>query len=115
VQVLQIDSHFLLRARLCGEIQFELWWKLVFGVLFLREEDPPKTAISMNLDPQSLRIGRTIRFSGELREIELDVVPTVLEPERHRADIGLDPRFGLKVGSSESPANVLVVEYLDFE
>ena len=44
----------------------------------------------MNSDPQSLYIVTPIGSSGEIREIELNLIPSFVEPHGHGANKGLD-------------------------
>lgn len=69
----------------------------------------------MDLYSKSLDIVRSIRAPGKIREIELDLVPALIEPHRHSTDKRLDPGSGLIVRSSEPAPDVLIVEDLHFE
>ena len=52
---------------------------------------------------------------GEVRQVELDLIPALVQPHGHCADEGLYPRGGLVVAGSEPPPHVLVVQNLDLE
>ena len=69
----------------------------------------------MDGDAQGLDVVATICPAGEVAEIELNLVPPLVEPHRHGADKGLNSSGRLVVTSPETPADVLVVEYLHFE
>ena len=65
--------------------------------------------------PEGLNVVGTVGSAGEIRQVELNLVPAFIEAHGHRADEGLDTRRGLIVGRAESTADVLVIEDLDFE
>ena len=65
--------------------------------------------------PEGLNIVGTVSSSGEIRQVELDLIPALIESHGHCADERLDTSGRLIVGSSESTTHVLVIEYLDLE
>ena len=65
--------------------------------------------------PEGLNIVGTVSTTGEIRQVELDLVPAFIQSHGHGADERLDTGGGLVVGGSESTSNVLVIENLDFE
>ncbi len=69
----------------------------------------------MNLDSKRLDIIGSVGSSREVREVELDLVPALIESHGHRTDEWLYACSGLVVTGSEPPANVLVVKNLHFE
>ncbi len=69
----------------------------------------------MNLDAQCLDVVGAVRAAGEVGQVELDLVPALVEAHRHRADEGLDARRRLVVGRAEAAAQALVVEDGDLE
>lgn len=69
----------------------------------------------MDLNSESLNIISSIRSSGEIAEIELDLVPSLIKPHGHGADEWLDSGGGLIVGSSKSSSYVLIIKDLDLE
>ena len=84
----------------------------------------------MDLNSQSLNIVRSVCSSGEVGQVELDLVPPFIESHGHGADewlysgCGLQERLGrmrrweegyLIVGSSESSSDVLVIKDLNFK
>ena len=66
----------------------------------------------MNLNSQGLDVICTVRSSGEIGKIELNLIPTFIESHGHGADEGLDSGGALVVGGSEAAAHVLVVQHL---
>ena len=52
---------------------------------------------------------------GEVRQVELYLVPALVQSHRHRADERLHPGGGLVVAGSEPSPHVLVVQDLDLE
>ena len=69
----------------------------------------------MDLDSQSLNVVCAIRSPREIGQVELDLVPALIQSHWHCADKGFDSRCRLVVGGPEAPANILVVENLNFE
>merc|ERR1719336_976073 len=95
--------------------QLELDGQLVLGVEAIGEVDPPNSAVGVNLDLQSLNVVGAVSSPREVRQVELNLVPPVVQTHRHRADEGFHPGCGLVVGSSESSSDILVVKDLYFE
>ena len=69
----------------------------------------------MDLHTQGLDIVGAVGSAGEIRQVELDLVPSLVETHRHRADEGLHTGGALIVARTESTSDILVVEDLDFE
>ena len=69
----------------------------------------------MDLDSEGLYIVGTISSSGEIRQVELNLIPAFIESHGHGTDEGLDSGCGLVVGGSEPTSNTLVVQDLHFE
>ncbi len=69
----------------------------------------------MDGDPQGLDIVAAVGSAGEVGQVELDLVPALVQPHGHGTDEGLDAGGGLVVGGSEPPAHVLVVQHLHLE
>ena len=65
--------------------------------------------------PERLDIVGTIGSSCEIGQVELNLIPALIESHGHCADEGLDTSGGLVIGSSESTAHILVIEHLHFE
>ena len=69
----------------------------------------------MDLDAESLNVVRTVRTTGEVGQVKLDLVPALIKTHGHRADEGLDTRCRLVIGGTEASAHVLVIEHLHLE
>ena len=95
--------------------KLELWWELVFGVESVGEIDSSDSAVSVDLNSKGLYVVGTVSSSGEIRQIELNLIPSLIKSHRHGANERLDTGGGLIVGSTESSADVLVIKNLDFE
>ena len=95
--------------------KFELWWELVFGIESVWEINSSNSAVSMNLNSESLYVVGTVSSSGEIRKIELNLIPSLIQSHWHCADEWLNSGGGLIVGGSESPSNTLVIQYLHLE
>ena len=65
--------------------------------------------------PERLDIVGTIGSSCEIGQVELNLIPALIESHGHCADEGLDTRGGLVVRGAESTAHVLVIEHLHLE
>ena len=79
------------------------------------QETMKAAAIIHEYLPEGLNIVGTVGTTGEIGQVELDLVPAFIQSHGHGADERLDTGGGLVVGSSESASNVLVIENLDFE
>jgi len=69
-------------------------------------------SINTDLDAECLDVVGAVRPPREVREVELDLVPAVIESHRHRTDKRLHTRRALVVAGAESPTHVLVVQNL---
>ena len=98
-----------------GQEQFEFWGQLVFGLESVGEVNSTDSAISVNLDSEGFDVVGTVSTSGEVGEIELNLVPAFVESHGHGTDERLNTGSGLIVGGAESSADVLVIEHLHFE
>ena len=70
---------------------------------------------SAHLDSKRLNVVGSIGTSGKVRQVELDLVPAVVESHGHGANERLDARRALVVARAEASPHVLVVEHLHFE
>ena len=69
----------------------------------------------MDLDPESLNIIGAVRPPGEVCQVELDLVPALVQSHGHGADEGLDSGGGLVVAGSEPPPHILIIQNLNLE
>ena len=69
----------------------------------------------MDLNSESLYVVCTVSSSGEIRQVELNLIPSLVESHRHGANERLDSCGGLVVGSSESSSYALVIQDLHLE
>ena len=95
--------------------KLELWGELVFGVESVGEIDSSDSAVSVDLNSKGLYVVGTIGSSSEIRQVELNLIPTLIKSHGHRADEWLDSSGRLVVGSSESSSDTLVIKYLNLE
>jgi len=65
--------------------------------------------------PQCLNIICSVSTSGEIRQVELNLVPTLIKSHGHGANEWFDTGGALIVGGAETSADILVVEDLHFE
>ena len=83
-----------------GEVELELCGELLLAVEPVGEVDAADAAVGVDLDPQRLHVVGAVRPPGEVRQVELDLVPALVQPHRHRADKRLHPGRGLQVQMS---------------
>ena len=95
--------------------ELEFWGELVLGVESIGEIDSSDSAVSMNLNSEGFYVVSTIGPSGEIRQVELNLIPALIKSHGHCANEWLDSGSGLIVGGSESTSNALVIEDLHFE
>ena len=110
--------------RVCGKLPIllgnghqktELRWKLVLGIQAVGEVDPTDATIGVDLNAQGLDVVGAIRPTRKVAQIELDLVPTLVQPHGHGADEGLDARRRLVVGGTEPTSDVLIIQNLNLE
>lgn len=65
--------------------------------------------------PEGLDVVGTVGTTSEIGQVELNLVPSLIESHGHSADERLDTGGGLVVGGSESASDVLVIQHLHFE
>ena len=95
--------------------KFELWWKLILGVKSIREVDSSNSAVGVDLNSESFYIVCTVSSSCEIRQVELNLVPALIQSHWHGTDEWLDSGGRLIVGGSESSSDTLVIQNLNFE
>jgi hypothetical protein len=92
--------------------ELELWWELVLGVQSVGEIDSSNSAVSMNLNSKSLYVVGSVSSPGEIGQVELNLIPALIESHGHCADEWLHSGSGLVVGGSEPTSDTLIIEYL---
>ena len=98
-----------------GQEELELGRELVLGVESVGEVDSSDSAVRVDLYSQGLDIVGTVGSPREIGQVELNLVPSLVESHGHGTDEGFDPGSRLVVGGSESTPHALVVEDLDLE
>jgi len=69
----------------------------------------------MDLHPQRFDVVCAVGAAREVRQVELDLVPALVQAHRHRANERLHAGGRLVVGRPESPPHVLIVKNLHLE
>lgn len=69
----------------------------------------------MDGNPQRLDIVTPVSPTGEVREIELDLVPSLIKAHGHCANEGLHSCSRLVVAGPKPSADIFVIEYLHLE
>ena len=93
-------SEIACQSYLHWKVQFKFRWEFLFGVQAIREIYPPKAAICMDLNTQSLNIVGAIGPPGIISQIQLNLIPTLVQSQWHSAYIWLylsEPRNSNKV------------------
>lgn len=65
--------------------------------------------------PKRFNVVCSVSSSGEVRQVELNLIPTLVESHGHRANEWLHSGGALVVRCSESSPHILVIEHLHFE
>lgn len=109
------NCSLALRFTSNGQEQLELWWKLIFSVESVWEIDSPDSAVGMNLNSQGLYVVGTVRSPCEIWQVELNLVPALIQSHRHRTNEWLYTGSRLIVWCTESSPDTLVIQDLDLE
>ena len=94
------------------EEEFELGREFVLGVEAVAEVDTADAAVGVDLHSQRLDVVRAVSPPREIGQVELDLVPALVQTHRHRADERLHSCCALVVRCPKPSAHVLVVQYL---
>ena len=97
------------------QIQFELGRQLLLTVQTVGEVDSPDPAVGVDLNPESLHIVGSVCSPRKVRQVELNLVPALVQSHGHRADERLDPGGGLVVARTETSPHILIIEDLHLE
>ncbi len=88
----------------------------IYILLILCTEAVPQRefllVIQCYLYTQGLNVVTSISSAGEVRKVELDLVPPIIQTHGHGADERLHTGGGLVIGGPEPPTNILVVQNL---
>jgi len=112
---------FLRRSRLSlwlssdWQEELEFGGKLILGVKSIGEVNSANTAVGVDLNSQGLNVVSTVGSSREIRQVKLNLIPSLIKSHGHGADERLDTSCALVVRCSESSAHALVVKDLHFE
>ena len=69
----------------------------------------------MDLNSEGLDVVGTVGTAGEVRQVELDLIPSLIKSHGHCANEWLDSCCRLIVGGSESSSNTLIIQNLNLE
>jgi len=103
-------SH--LRLSLNRQVEFEFGGKLIFRIQSVRKINTTNSAVGVNLNPESFYVVSSVSPACKIGQVELNLVPALIEPHGHRADEGLHSSGGLVVAGPESPPHILVIQNL---
>ena len=88
-------SHFLRSAGLLVGVvgdwqeELELWWEFLLGIQAVGEINTPDTAVSMQLHSEGFDVVGSIGTPRKVGQIELNLIPTLVQSHRHGANEGL--------------------------
>ena len=97
------------------QVQLELCRQLLLAVQPVGEINTPDPTVGVDLNPQCLHVVGPIGSPCEVRQVELDLIPALVQSHRHRADERLHSGGGLVVAGSESSPHILIIEDLDLK
>lgn len=92
--------------------QLELCRQLILAVQTVREVNPSNATVCVNLNSQGLYIVGPVCTPRKVGQVELYLVPSLVQSHRHRADEGLNAGSRLVVASPEATSDILVVKHL---
>ena len=95
--------------------QLEFWGEFFLGIEPIGEVDPSDSAVGVDCDSKGFNVVTAIGSPGEIGQVELNLIPSLIQPHGHSTDEGLHSRGRLVVRGSEPSADVFVVKYLDFK
>eukprot|EP00405_Crypthecodinium_cohnii_P062678 CAMPEP_0195008026 /NCGR_PEP_ID=MMETSP0326_2-20130528/8132_1 /TAXON_ID=2866 ORGANISM="Crypthecodinium cohnii, Strain Seligo" /NCGR_SAMPLE_ID=MMETSP0326_2 /ASSEMBLY_ACC=CAM_ASM_000348 /LENGTH=187 /DNA_ID=CAMNT_0040015671 /DNA_START=36 /DNA_END=595 /DNA_ORIENTATION=+ len=98
-----------------GQEQLELQRQLLLAVEAVREVDPSNAAIGVQLHPEGLDIVCAVSATSEIGQVELNLVPTLIQTHGHGTDERFNPSGALVVGRSEASTHIFVVKDCDLE
>jgi len=69
----------------------------------------------MNLNPCSFNIASSISPSSKVTQVDLNLIPAIIQTQRHGAVEGTDPSAGLEVAGAEPPSEVFIIQDFHLE
>lgn len=66
----------------------------------------------MYLHPQGFHIIGSVRSPGEVGQVELDLVPSFVQPHGHGADERFDSGSWLVIAGAEASPHIFIIKYL---
>ena len=76
-------------SNLHRKVQFKLRWEFLLRVQAIREVYPSQATVCMDLYSQCLHIISTISSLGEINQVKLDLIPSLIHSQWHSANVGL--------------------------
>ena len=95
--------------------ELEFWGEFFLAIQTVRKVNSTDSAICMNGHSKSLYIVGAVSPAGEIWQVKLNLIPTLIKPHGHCTDKGLDSSCRLIIGCSESAANIFIIQDLDLE
>ena len=95
--------------------KLEFWGELVFGVESVGEINSSNPTVCMDLNSKGLYVIGTVSSPCEIGQVELNLIPALIQSHGHCANERLYSGGRLIVGGSESSSYALVIKYLYLE
>lgn len=100
---------------LYGEEELELGREFLLAVEPIGEVNSSDPTVGVDLHAKGFYVVGAVGSASEVREVELDLVPSLVQSHWHSTDEGLYSCRRLVVGGPEAPTHVLVVQHLHLE
>ena len=95
--------------------KLEFWGELVFGIESVGEIDSSNSAVCMDLNSKGLYVIGTVSSPCEIGQVELNLIPALIQSHGHCTNERLYSGGRLIVGGSESSSYALIIKYLYLE
>ena len=98
-----------------GKEELELRWQFFLRVKSIGEVNSSDPAIGVDGHSQGLNVVAPVSPAREVRQIELNLIPPLIQSHGHSTDKGLDSGSALVVGGPEPTTHVFVIEHLNLK
>lgn len=93
----------------------EILGKLLTSVESFTKVNPTQSTIGMNLDASRLKVSGPVGSACEVGQIDLHLIPTGIQTQRHGAIEGPDPGTRLEIAGPETSLEVSIVQDFHLE
>lgn len=95
-----------------GQEEFELGRQFVLGIETVGEVHSPYPAVGMNLNPQRFYVVCPVGTTCEIGQVELNLIPSLIQSHGHGANEWLYPRSRLVIAGPKATSYVFIVQDL---